>query len=122
MIVSFDRPSYVARLLALYGRSVGLLGMFHFMVVQPNLFWGPNATPQAPDMPDLLLHGPAVALLRAELKKPKPASLPGRRRSSSGPRECIRQWPKSTRSATCAGCVVSFLKGFKQLSTLEATI
>ena len=39
-------------------------------------FWGLDATPQSLDMPDLLLHETAVALLRAKLKKAQPAALP----------------------------------------------
>ena len=61
------------------------------MVVQPNLFGGPDATPQAPDMPDLLLHESAIALLRAKLKESKPASLPWK--------ETIEQWTQRMHSA-----------------------
>ena len=40
------------------------------------LFWGHDASAQAPDMPDLLLHEPAVALFRKGMRKAKPVVRP----------------------------------------------
>jgi hypothetical protein len=39
-------------------------------------FWGGDASDQAADMPDLLLHETAVAIFRARMRKEVPACLP----------------------------------------------
>ena len=40
------------------------------------LFWGPDASRQAPDMGDMLLHETAVSWFRAGMKKEAPVVLP----------------------------------------------
>ena len=46
-------------------------------------FWGADATPQAPDMPDVLLHETAVGMFRNLLRKEKPAVEPWKRVSAA---------------------------------------
>ena len=48
------------------------------------LFWGHDASAQAPDMPDLLLHETAVALFRKGMRKAKPVVRPWQ--------ETVEQW------------------------------
>ena len=47
-------------------------------------FWGADATSQAPDMPDVLLHETAVGMFRNLLRKEKPAVKPWK--------ESVEQW------------------------------
>ena len=42
------------------------------------LFWGPDAKHQSPDMGDILLHETAVALFRARMRKEQPVVEPWR--------------------------------------------
>ena len=41
-----------------------------------SLYWGADASVQAPDMPDVLLHETAVAMFRNRLRREKPVVLP----------------------------------------------
>ena len=41
-----------------------------------NLFWGPNAKQQSPDLGDVLLHETSVSWVRARLRKTKPVVVP----------------------------------------------
>ena len=41
-----------------------------------SLYWGADASLQAPDMPDVLLHETAVAMFRNRLRREKPVALP----------------------------------------------
>ena len=41
-----------------------------------SLHWGADASLQAPDMPDVLLHETAVAMFRNRLRRERPAALP----------------------------------------------
>ena len=41
-----------------------------------SLYWGADASLQAPDMPDVLLHETAVAMFRNRLRRERPAALP----------------------------------------------
>ena len=39
-------------------------------------FWGPDASMQSPDMPDLLLHETAVVIFRKRMRVEKPCVVP----------------------------------------------
>ena len=39
-------------------------------------FWGPDASMQSPDIPDLLLHETAVARFRKQMRTEKPRVVP----------------------------------------------
>ena len=47
-------------------------------------YWGNDATQQAPDMPDLLLHETAVGMFRNRMRKEKPITVPWK--------ESVAQW------------------------------
>ena len=66
-----------------------------------SLDWGADASVQAPDMPDVLLHETAVAMFRNRLRRERPAVLPWE--------ETQEQW------ACRADKVVQWLNGALQL-------
>ena len=55
------------------------------------VYWGPDATPQSPDMGDLLLHETAVAWFRQRMKAERPEVAPWE--------ETQAQWAKRARKA-----------------------
>ena len=68
------------------------------------LYWGGDASIQAPDMPDVLLHETAVAMFRNRLRRERPLGLPWE--------ETQEQW------AARAEVVVSWLNAQCNLDSL----
>ena len=57
-----------------------------------SLYWGADASIQAPDMPDVLLHETVVAMFRKRLRREKTVLPHGLKRRSSGQRVRRRSW------------------------------
>ena len=57
-----------------------IVGRFEAAVKESGMktFWGPDASMQSPDMPDLLLHETAVAIFRNRMRVEKPCVVPGK--------------------------------------------
>ena len=69
-----------------------------------SLYWGADASLQAPDMPDALLHETAVAMFRNRLRRERPAALP---------------WEETQEQWACRGeKVVEWVNGNCNLDTL----
>ena len=72
------RNLFTDRGTGLYSSQGFVVGKYESAVRQEgfSLYWGPDASAQAPDMGDLLLHETAVAWLRRRLRSEKPAVRP----------------------------------------------
>ena len=72
------RVLFTDRGTGMYAPSGRIVHAFHAAVRQQGFrtFWGEDASRQAPDMPDLLLHETAVSWFRSQMRRLKPVVLP----------------------------------------------
>ena len=77
----------------MYSPQGSIVGFYEEALTQTGFksFWGPDASQQSPDMPDVLLHETAVAIFRKRMRQQKPVVAPWK--------ETLEQWTERAENA-----------------------